>query len=253
MRQLHIARQHVLRGHARHVHRILGRAEGRRVGKFEFGEVLHRHVALDGGGKNVNPLVHAVVADRLRAEQSTGVRREQNLHGNRLGAGIVACVRTGMQMERLKRNARLAQRFLVRASATGGEVEQPQNRRALRALVARGATKNVVRRDAALTIRWTRQRNDAPRAGHAIPHFHCVADGVNLRIARLHGVVRANSTERTEFQPGVFRQRGFRSHSQPKHHRIRFDAPAALEHHDGGAGRFAGLRRFKCSDRIAEV
>ena len=108
LRERHITGEHVLRGHAGEVDGVFGRAEWRRVGQFQFGQVMHRHPGLERGGQHVNAFVHAFMADGLRAEQFAGVGREQDFQRDGFGAGVVARVRAGMKMNRLKRNARRA-------------------------------------------------------------------------------------------------------------------------------------------------
>src|SRR5664280_1420001 len=72
-------------------------------------------------------------------------------------------------------------------------------------------------------------------------------------VVGLQMLVQADAAALPEFQPGVLCERGFRAHAQAKNHNIRFDALAALEHHDGCASRFARLRRFKRRNGISQV
>ena len=63
---------------------------------FQIGESFHRVSVLDGHGILVYTLVHSVIADNLRAIQTSSIWRERDfdIHLQRLR--IVPCVRTGM-------------------------------------------------------------------------------------------------------------------------------------------------------------
>ena len=91
----HVAGEHVLRGHAGEVDRVFGGSEGRGVGEFQFGQVVHGHAGLERGGQHVDAFVHAVAADGLRAEQSAGVGREEDFQRDGFGAGVIAGVGAG--------------------------------------------------------------------------------------------------------------------------------------------------------------
>ena len=80
---------------------VLGRAEGRRVGQFEFGQIVDRQVGLEGGGEDVEALVNASGADRLRAEEPAGLGGKENLQGQRLGTRIIAGVVGRVEVEGL--------------------------------------------------------------------------------------------------------------------------------------------------------
>ena len=76
------------------------------------------------------------------------------------------------------------QRFFVRASASGREFEQAQNRRAPSALITRGPAEDVVRGDTPLAVRRASQRNQAPRAGDGITNLNGIADRPNAFAVR---------------------------------------------------------------------
>ena len=86
----HVAAQHAGGDHPGEVDRILRAAERRRVAELALLEVVHGRAQLDRQRELADPLVDAVLADRLRSEHASVGLAEQDLHRDRLGARVVA-------------------------------------------------------------------------------------------------------------------------------------------------------------------
>ena len=99
------AREHVAGDVAGDVDGILRRAEGRRIGELEIGQVLHPQAGFDRRGDDVDALVHPVRADRLRAEDAA-VEAEDQLQAELPAAGIIGRMRAGMNDDRAVGDAR---------------------------------------------------------------------------------------------------------------------------------------------------
>ena len=102
LRECHVTGEHVLRGHAGKVDGVFRRSVRRRIGQFQFGQIVNGHPGLERGGQYVNAFVHAFMADGLSAEQFACVGREQDFQRDGFGAGVVARVRAGVKMNRLE-------------------------------------------------------------------------------------------------------------------------------------------------------
>ena len=77
---LDLAGQHVLNRVARVVDRILCGAERRRVAQLQLGQIGRCKTGADRHGEYIAALVHAVVADELRAEQAARAFLIDHLH-----------------------------------------------------------------------------------------------------------------------------------------------------------------------------
>ena len=217
LRERHVTGKHVLRGHAGKVDGVFRRSVWRRVGQFQFGQIVNGHAGLERGGQHVNAFVHAIMADGLRAEQFACVGREQDFQRDGFGAGVVARVGAGVQMNRLERNGCATKGFLICARATGGEIEQSQDGCAPGVFVSGRTAENIVGGNAALAIRRTCQRNQRPLTRDSIPHLNGIAHGPDVRVAGLEMFVDADAAEFSDFQTGIFCQTHFRFYTQPEH------------------------------------
>ena len=121
--------------------------------------------------------------------------------------------------------------FLARAGPGDAAAEEPADRRALRAAETRVAPGDHVRRDPALPVGRSGQRDQAPLAGHEVLDLDGVADREDVRIARAHLVVDLDAAALAEGQPGRLRQIGIGTHAERDDHhvgrmnlaRLRFD------------------------------
>src|SRR5699024_6909634 len=107
----------------------------------------------DGRRQDVYPLVHAVKAHYLRAQDAARVRVEERLYAHVPPAGVVARVAGRVAQDLRIAEARGLGGLLVQARHRSRHVEDLDDRRALRALVLRGYAADVVRGDAALLVR----------------------------------------------------------------------------------------------------
>ena len=71
--------QHVPGDHPGEVHRVLRGVERRRIGQFQFRQRGRGHAVAHRGRDHVDPFVHPLAADNLRAENFP-IRREQQFH-----------------------------------------------------------------------------------------------------------------------------------------------------------------------------
>ena len=99
----HVAAQDVGGDHPGEVDRVLRAAELRRVAELGFLEVVDRRAHLDGHGQGADPLVHRrpVLAERLRAEETSVGLAEDDLQPEHLGARVVAGVRVREEVDLL--------------------------------------------------------------------------------------------------------------------------------------------------------
>jgi hypothetical protein len=86
----HVATQDPAGHHAGEIDRVLRAPERWGVAEFGLLEVVNGGPKLDRQGKVIDTLVHAVLSDRLRPEHPTVGLAEQDLHGDRLGPGVIA-------------------------------------------------------------------------------------------------------------------------------------------------------------------
>ena len=80
----------VLVGEAEHVHRILGAAEGRRIGQFQLRQITGHHMAGHCRGNDIDPLVNTLGAHALGSDDRVGVGVDEQLQRHLCGAGVVA-------------------------------------------------------------------------------------------------------------------------------------------------------------------
>ncbi len=146
-----------------------------------------------------------------------------------------------------------AQRFLICARATGGEIEQSQNGRAPGAFVSRGPSEDVVRGDATLAIRRTGQRNERPWPRDAVTHFNGIATAQIFGSLGLQMFVHADAAECAEFETGIPLPAPFPDARRVRERRCR---PRCVGRSSAPRPRrelVAGFGRLKRSDRIAQM
>ena len=91
-----------------HVHGIFRRSILRRIGQLHLLQVKHGHPRLDGDREDVDPLIYTGSSHGLRAQDPARIRVKEKLQRHPLGAGIVAGVVRGMDVDlaiRLNRRA----------------------------------------------------------------------------------------------------------------------------------------------------
>ncbi len=71
--------QLVAGGKSRHVHRIFGRPEGRRVGEVESRQIANRRSQCHRGRDDVDTLIYALGPDRLRSQDASFLPFEEDL------------------------------------------------------------------------------------------------------------------------------------------------------------------------------
>ena len=224
MTERHVAAQDIGGDHPGEVDRILGAAELGRVAQLGFFEVVDRRAHLDGHGQGADPLVHrrTVLAERLRAEDFAVGFAEDDLHPDHLGARVVPGVRIREEIDLLVvRVAEPLERFLADAGPGGRAAEQSDDRGALGAAVAGIAPGDHIGRDAALAVRRSGQRDQAPLAGHEILDLDGIADGEDVRVARAHVLVDADAAAFADLEAGRLGQRRVRPHADGEDHDVR--------------------------------
>ena len=227
----HLAGEQVLDQVARHVHRVLGRSVGRRIGQVQFGQAGAGHPGVDGGGQHVDALVHAVPAHDLRAQQPPAAPLEHHLHGQHAAAGIVPGVVHGREDHGVGVQPCPAGGGLVQAGAGGGQAEHLEHRTALGTAVAAVPAADVVRGDAPLLVGGARQGDQRGLAGDGVAHLHGVAHGVDVGVGSLHAVVDGNAAPQAQFQPGLGGQAAVRRHADGQHHHAGGQRGLALQQH----------------------
>ena len=85
-----------------HVDGVLGRAEGRRVGEVDLGEVGDGAAEVEEGGDDVQALVHPGAAEGLGAEDAARARLIDQLEGERLRPGVITRMVVGGDVDRTR-------------------------------------------------------------------------------------------------------------------------------------------------------
>ena len=228
----HVAAQDRAGDHAGEVDRVLRAAERWRVAELALLEVVYGRAQLDRQGELADPLVHAVLADRLRSEHASVGLAEQELHRDRLGAGVVPGVRVRIQIDLLEVAVTEAlERLLVGAGPCDRRAEQPDDGGALGAAETRVAPADDVGRDPGLAVRRPGERDQAPLTGDEIPDLDGVADREDVRVAGAHLLVDADPAELPDLDPGHPRQSGVRSHTEREDHDVGWIVLAGLCRH----------------------
>ena len=147
-------------GKASDVDDILRAAEGRRVGKLEVSEIIDLESSSNRGGNDVETLVHTSFAVRLRAQDSSILKRPEELESDGFGARVIACMRgsidrdgligNGFGFEPAFRIADNARAFLKHANDGGADAS-----RITQGLIAE---ENVIGGGASLAVGGTAER-----------------------------------------------------------------------------------------------
>src|SRR5690606_15598755 len=112
----------------------------------------------------------------------------------------------GMQVHRPVRDVQTGEGPFVQSRAGGGQPEHPHDGRALGAFVYGRNAADVVRRDPALLVGGTGERDRGFRAAYDVGDLHRVADGVNVRDIRLHAFVHQDVPAGAESDAAAFQE-----------------------------------------------
>ena len=102
MAERHVAAKDIGRDHPREVDGILCASEGGRVAKLGLFQVVDRAAHLDRHGKGIDPLLNAILAQRLRPEESSVGFPENDFQRDRLGARVIPRVRIREEVDLLE-------------------------------------------------------------------------------------------------------------------------------------------------------
>ncbi len=166
----------------------------------------------------------------------------------RFRAGIIARVRTGMEICFLERLAHGLQPHFGVPATGGRQVAHLDHRRTQGALIAALAAQNIIRRNSPLPIGRPRQRNGGWPAENGVHNRDDITHRKNIGIAGRQMRIRHNVPLRPNLQPGVLRQRGVGAHPHAKHHHIRGPGAPILDRrlntpaHLGGKSRHRGAQ-----------
>ena len=231
MELLHQALGQVLHHEARHIHRVLGGGVGGSVGQVQGGQLRGFHAAVDGGGQHVYPLIHALIAHYLGAQQPVTALFKDYLQGQHLAAGIVSRVAHGGEDHLVHVVARLFGVGLVEAGGGGGHVKELEHGAALGAGVAAVPAADIVRGDAPLLVRRARQRYHRILAGDIVLHLHRISHGVDIRVGGLHPLVHNDAALEPQLQPGLGGQAAVGADAYGQHHHVRMEGSGVLQQH----------------------
>ena len=107
-----------------------------------------------------------------------------------IGVGLIIIVACGRRA------------FFVQTRGGDRHIKELQHRRALRALIFRGDTADIIRRDASLLVCRTCKRNEGRLTRHEILDGYRIAYGVNVGSARLHFIIHNDTAAFVCFNPG---------------------------------------------------
>ena len=138
-------------------------------------EVVDRHARAQGDCQHVDPLVHAVPAEDLTAEQLAVGRGEQHLEEQRRGARVVGGVAVLVGVDLAEVDARGPQLCLGHPGATGGHVEHLDHGGPLGAPVLTLVSGDRLGRDPAAPVRRAGQHREGGFAGQEVPGLDGVA------------------------------------------------------------------------------
>ncbi len=149
--------------------------------------------------KSADPLVDALFAQRLRAQQTAIGFAENDFHRDRFGARIITGVRIRVEVDLFVIGvAQPVQGFFADARPGYGRAKQADNGGALGATETRIAPGYDIGSNAALPVGRSRQGDQAPFAGNEVFDFDGITDGEDIGIAGAHLVVDANAAAFTE-------------------------------------------------------
>ena len=78
---LHVSFQYVGSDKTGYIDRVFGGRVGRRIGQFQFFQVIDRHITFDGGGENIDSLIHSFFAHDLSPQDPSTGRCKDQLDG----------------------------------------------------------------------------------------------------------------------------------------------------------------------------
>ena len=110
--------------------------------------------------------------------------------------------------------------FFAEPRGRDGQIEEFDDRRALRAFIRAFYPADVVRGDAPLLVRGSCKRDDGFFFGDEMLHLDGVAHGVNVERGSLHFFVDDNSALCPEFQSRLFREPAFRQNADGENEHI---------------------------------
>ena len=128
----HVAPKDIGWNHPRKVDGILRASERGRVAELGFFQVVDRRAHLDRHGQGIDPLLDAVLAQRLRPEETSVGFPENDFQHDRFGARVVPRVRVREQVDLLEVIvAQPGEKLLVGAGRGDRGPEDPEDRGAL--------------------------------------------------------------------------------------------------------------------------
>ena len=203
-----------------HIDRVLGRRVGRGVGKIQLFQVRSLHAGVNRRGEYVDPFVDAVIADDLSTQQTEGLFLKHHLHRHKLSARIVA----GMIHGREDHFVHIQPGFfcigLVDAGDGGGHVKYFDDGASLRTGVTAVSAAQIVRRDPALAVGGTGERDQCVLPGDKVPDLYGVSHGVDVGCGRLHPVIDQDAALDAQFQSGFSGKSGIRRDADGKYDQI---------------------------------
>ena len=197
-----LARNDVFSNKSHHIHGIFGRAEGRRIAKLEFCKVGHFRAEPHGGGDHVHTLIHAVKSHDLRTENLVRCLIPQHFDRHHRRPRIIGCVGCGIGVGLIIIVACGSRALFVQTRGGDRHIKELQHRRALRSLVFRGNTADIVRRDAPLLVGRARKWNEGRLARYEILDRYSIAHSVHVGSARLHFLIHNDTAAFVRFNFG---------------------------------------------------
>ena len=229
MELLDPARDEVIDEVARHVDGVLRRGIGRRIGEVEIFEQIRRQPRADGGREHVDALIHPRAADDLRTQQAERAALKEHLHRHDLRPGVVGRMICGREHDLVIVEPRGARRLLVDARRRRREGEHLDDGRTLRAAVFAVSAAEIVRRNAPLFVGGACERNERLCARDEVPHLHCVARRINVRVGRAHVRIGDDAPLLPQFEARLFGERRIGDNAQRDDRHVRLDRAAARE------------------------
>ena len=220
------------------VDRIVCRAERRRVGQVETLQIEDGHFAGDGRGKNVGPLVHAVFAHDLRAQQASGPFFGNDLDPHRPRAGIITGVVGVNRYAGEEAESGFGSLRAVEAGEPRGHVQNTDNGSSKRAGIDKVPARRIGPCDAALAVGRAGQRNARARAGEHVRCFGGIAHGVDVRVGRLHAGVDFDAASNANFKPRAFGKFDFGANAHAEQDQFRRNKCAIGKFHAIRTERF---------------
>ena len=226
---LHQPRPDILNHIASHIHRILGRAVGGRVGQIQLGELFGGEARSNGGGQHVHALVHPIEPHNLRPKNAAGCGIEEGLDRHVAGAGVVGGVGGGVGHHLVIGHARGPRLFFVQPRGGRCQVKELEHRGAQRPSVGAPPPADVVGGNAPLLVGRAGQRNVAFGSGDKMPHLHRVTHGVDVRGAGAHLPVHRDRPLDAQGQARPAGQLRVGGHADAQQHQVGREPLPALQ------------------------